>query len=129
MPKASRRWEDRDAELVIARLLRAGIALSAAVVLFGVVLYLARHGGERVDFGFFHGEPARSRRLWDIVRDAGALHGRGVLQLGVVLLIATPVLRVAFSVAAFIAERDWMYVVFTAIVLGLLLYGLFGPHA
>src|ERR1700733_11623218 len=108
MPKTSRRWGDRDAERVIATLLRAGIAISASVVLLGTALYLARHGGEPIELRVFRGEPAQSRRLWDIVRDATALRSRGVLQLGVVLLIATPVLRVAFSVAAFIAERDWM---------------------
>ncbi len=118
MAKTSRGWGDRDAEKAIAILLRAGVAISASVVLLGTVFYLARHGGAPVEFRVFHGEPAQSRRLGDVVRDAAELRSRGVLQLGVVLLIATPVLRVAFSVAAFIAERDWMYVAFTMIVLG-----------
>ena len=128
MAKTSRGWGDRDAEKVIAALLRAGIAISASVVLLGTVLYLARHTSEPIEFRLFRGEPAQSRRLGDIVRDAAALRSRGVLQLGVVLLVATPVLRVAFSVGAFIAERDWLYVAFTTIVLGILLYSLFGPH-
>jgi len=125
--KAARQWTDRDAERVIAVLLRAGVLLSAAVVLFGTAVHLWQHGAERVDLGVFRGEPARSRRLLDITRDAAALHGRGILQLGVVLLIVTPILRVAFSVLAFAVERDWMYVAFTTIVLAILLYSLLGP--
>jgi uncharacterized membrane protein len=46
--------------------------------------------------------------------------------LGLLLLIATPVARVAFSIFGFAAEKDWMYVVFTIIVLAILLYSLFG---
>jgi uncharacterized membrane protein len=48
------------------------------------------------------------------------------MQLGLLVLIATPITRVAFSVFAFFYERDWKYVVFTLIVLGLLLYSLLG---
>ncbi len=126
--KVSRRWTDRDAEAIIAVLLRTGVALSAAVVVLGTVIHLARHGGEPVDFHVFHGEPASRKDLGDILRCAAALEGRCVQQLGVILLIATPVLRVAFSVLAFVVERDRMYVIFTLIVLGILLYSLFGPY-
>jgi uncharacterized membrane protein len=44
--------------------------------------------------------------------------------LGLLLLIATPVARVAFSVIGFALEKDWMYVVITLIVLALLIYSL-----
>ena len=59
-----------------------------------------------------------------IVRCALTLDARCVIQLGLLLLIATPVARVAFSVFAFAKQRDWTFVVITLIVLGLLLYGL-----
>ncbi|HXU49289.1 MAG TPA: DUF1634 domain-containing protein, partial [Candidatus Binatia bacterium] len=59
-------------------------------------------------------------------RDATKLTGRGLIQLGLLLLIATPVARVIFSVFAFLYERDWKYVFFTLIVLGLLIFSLFG---
>ena len=61
-----------------------------------------------------------------IVADAVALSGRGIIQLGLLLLIATPVMRVAVSLAAFLLERDWTYVVATLIVLSLLIYSLLG---
>jgi uncharacterized membrane protein len=55
-----------------------------------------------------------------------ALHSRAVIQLGLLLLIATPIARVAFALFGFAEERDWMYVSFTAIVLAILLYSLVG---
>jgi uncharacterized membrane protein len=48
-----------------------------------------------------------------------------VIQLGILVLIATPVARVLFSMLGFGLEKDWMYVGVTAIVLVLLLYSLF----
>jgi len=52
------------------------------------------------------------------------MHAHGIIQLGLLLLIATPVARVAFSVVAFAAERDWLYVAITLIVLAILIYSL-----
>jgi uncharacterized membrane protein len=46
------------------------------------------------------------------------------MQLGVIALIATPVVRVALSAVVFLRIRDWLYTIVTMIVLGLLLYGI-----
>ena len=81
-----------------------------------------------MEFQVFHGEPAEMRSLHGIIRSALALHGRGVIQLGLLLLIATPVARVAFSIFGFAKERDYMYVGFTTIVLVILLYSMLGAH-
>jgi uncharacterized membrane protein len=52
--------------------------------------------------------------------------GRGLIQLGLLFLIATPIARVGFSIVGFALERDRMYVIFTLIVLAILLYSLLG---
>lgn len=111
---------------MVGNLLRAGVSLSALVVLFGGVIYLARHGNETAGFKVFHGEPSDLRNLSGIVRYAFGFHGRGIIQLGLLLLIATPVFRVALSIWGFAEEHDRMYMVFTGIVLIVLLYSLFG---
>jgi uncharacterized membrane protein len=49
--------------------------------------------------------------------------GRGLIQLGLVLLVFTPIARVVFAIFGFARERDWMYVCISAIVLGVLLFG------
>jgi uncharacterized membrane protein len=89
---------------------------------------LLRHGSSAPNYAVFRGEPVDLRTVSGIVRDAFSLRTRGIIQLGLVLLIATPVARVAFSVLAFALERDWLYVVVTLIVLGVLIYSLAGSH-
>jgi len=119
-------WTDRRIEDVVAILLRTGVALSAMVVFAGAVVYLLRHGTSTPNYRVFHGEPADLRSLTGIVHDAFTGHGRGIIQLGLLLLVATPVARVAFSIWGFAEERDHMYTVFTVIVLVILLYSLLG---
>ena len=121
-----RSWTDQRIENILGNLLRAGVLLSALVVLIVGVIYLLRHGRSPMDFGVFRGEPADLRGVRGIIRDTLALRGRGIIQLGLLLLIATPVARVAFSIFGFAEERDRMYVVFTVIVFSILLYSLIG---
>ncbi|MCU1296741.1 MAG: putative rane protein [Acidobacteriaceae bacterium] len=124
---SSQPWNDQRVEEIIGNLLRAGVLLSAFVVLFGGIIYLARHGDSPANYRVFQGEPSELKSVTGILHYAFALRGRGIIQLGLLLLIATPVARVAFSIFGFAAEKDRMYVVFTIIVLAILLYSLFGP--
>ncbi len=116
-------------EQFLGNLLRVGVLLAAGVVLAGAGLYLARHGGERVDYKVFHGEPAELRTPVGIAEEALAGSSRGVIQLGLLLLIATPVARVAFSILAFARQRDLTYVLLTCFVLAVLLGSLFAGAA
>jgi len=106
--------------------LRAGVLSSALIVLCGAVIYLARHGFSPADYRVFRGEPTGLKSVRGIVRDAFSLHSRGIIQLGLLCLMATPVARVAFSVWGFAEEHDRMYVSFTVVVLLILLYSLLG---
>ena len=119
-------WTDRKIENILGNLLRAGVGLSAFIVFCGAVLYLVRHGHSQADYRVFQGEPSDLRSVPGIVRDARALSGRGIIQLGLLFLIATPVARVILSIWGFAAEHDRMYVVFTVIVLAILLFSLIG---
>jgi uncharacterized membrane protein len=120
-----RAWSDHDVEQVIGRLLQAGVILASIVVIAGGTLLLARHGAEATAFSVFRGEASALRSVGATF--GGAMHGepRAIVQLGLVLLIATPVARVALTLAAFAAQRDRLYVAMTALVLTLLLIGLF----
>jgi len=119
-------WNDQKIENIVGNLLRVGVSLSAIVVMFGAVIYLARHGRAPADYRVFRGEPSDLRSLRGIVHNAFTFHGQGIIQLGLVLLIATPVARVAFAIWGFAAEHDRMYMIFTGIVLIVLLYSLLG---
>lgn len=89
-------------------------------------LYLLRHGLELPDYRVFHGAPANLCSLRGIFGEAMLFRGRGLIDLGVMLLIATPVARVAFSIFGFMEQRDFTYVIVTLIVLILLLFSLSG---
>jgi len=124
----TRRWTDQRVEEWIGALLRWGVTLAAAEVLFGACVYLARHGHEMPQYHVFVGEPSDLRTMSGIMKEVLAFRGRGLIQFGLLLLIATPVARVAFSVAAFAIQRDRLYVVVTLIVLAILTYSLAGGH-
>ncbi len=119
-------FNDQRIEIIIGTLLRTGVILAAAVVLCGGILYLAHYSHSKPNYVSFHGEPERLKSMGAIVHGALALDPREIIQFGLLLLIATPVARVLFSAIAFGIERDSMYVVITLIVLGILLYSLFG---
>jgi uncharacterized membrane protein len=119
-------WTDKRIESMLGNLLRAGVVFSAVIVFCGAVVYLARHGRAPADYRVFQGEPSDLRSVPGIVRDVADLSGRGIIQLGLLFLIATPVVRVIFSIWGFAAERDRMYVAFTAIVLAILIFSLVG---
>jgi uncharacterized membrane protein len=127
MRETSSTWSDQRVEQLLGILLRTGVSIAAAVVGLGAIVYLWRHGHERPAFGVFHGEPDDARTVSGILHSALTGHGRGLIQLGLLLLIATPVARIAFSLVAFVRQRDRLYVAITSLVLAMLLFGLFGP--
>jgi len=119
-----RAWTDERVERVIGDLLRWGVILAAAVVLAGGAIHLVRYGSSVSDYRVFRGESADTRDLSGIVTGAVSRDSRGLIQFGLLLLIAVPVTRVAFSLVAFALQKDWTYVLVTLIVLAVLLYSL-----
>ena len=120
------RWTDQKTERIIGELLRIGVLLSAAVVLLGGMLYLIQQGRAPADFATFIGEPKGLRSLPGIVSAAAAFDSRGMIQTGLLILVATPVARVVLAVFAFALQRDARYVFITLIVLAVLLFSLSG---
>ena len=121
-----RLWNDQQMDDIIGTILRVGVSLAALVVLIGGILYLRHYGFNQPDYRVFHGEPADLRNISGIIRDALELRPRGIIQLGFLLLIATPIVRVTFSIIAFALQRDRAFVVVTLIVLSLILISLLG---
>ncbi|MFB3885679.1 MAG: DUF1634 domain-containing protein [Thermodesulfobacteriota bacterium] len=126
MPETKRPWSDEQVEKIVGSLLRTGVIAAAVIVLAGAILYVIRYGASMPDYSVFRGEPAEFRSVGGILRAAFQFRSRGLIQLGLLLLIATPVARVAFSIFAFALERDRVYIAITLIVLGILLYSLAG---
>ena len=119
-------WIEREVEVILGRLLQWGVGIAASVVLVGGVLYLIRFGGGQPHYGTFLGEPNDLRHVAGIVRSVADGGSRGIIQFGLLLLIATPVARVALSLLVFARDKDRLYVRLTAFVLTVLLLSLSG---
>ena len=122
----SSRIPDEALDRQIGFLLRAGVLCAAAVAVLGGALFLARHGSEPATYGVFHGEPQDLRSVGGVLGDVLMLRGRAIIQLGLLLLVATPVARVALTLVAFARQGDRRYVVIASLVLALLLFSLGG---
>jgi uncharacterized membrane protein len=115
---------DQRMDELMGLLLRTGVILAAVIVVMGGVIYLTRHPVPVTNYRVFQGEPLELRSVRGIFHEALALRGRGLIQQGLLILIATPIARVALCFFVFLYKRDWIYVVVTLFVLALLLYGL-----
>lgn len=111
---------DRRLETIIGQLLRTGVLLAAAIVSLGGVMYLLQHHSDTVSYKTFQTGGADIRSLAGIAQSAAHLHSEGLIQLGLLLLIATPVARVAIAAVGFALERDRLYAVISLIVLAIL---------
>ncbi|HEX3580447.1 MAG TPA: DUF1634 domain-containing protein [Thermoanaerobaculia bacterium] len=117
-----------DIENLISITLRTGVLVSIAVILSGVIFTFAHHPA------YFSSRPALGElidarehftsSITGVAQGVRALHGQAIVMLGILLLIATPIVRVAISTFLFAAEHDRRYVVITATVLVLLLISL-----
>jgi uncharacterized membrane protein len=112
---------DKEMETEIGLMLRIGVSVSAAVVFLGGVLYLIREP-ELPDYVHFHAD--RLRTIASVFHGVARFDASSVIQLGILLLIATPVARVVFCVMGFARQRDRLYVVVSALVLAILIYSL-----
>jgi uncharacterized membrane protein len=121
-------WGDEQMRNLLGTLLRIGVLTSAAVVIFGGILFFFQHPGETIDFRIFQSEPARLRNVHTIVLEALHFRSRSVIQFGLLLLIATPVARVLFSLVGFVIERDKIYIFITTMVLVILCCSLFSSY-
>jgi uncharacterized membrane protein len=116
---------DLKMEIAISRMLRAGVSVAAFVVLVGWVLYLWQAHGVASDYRHFHGVPSPADQLTPVFEGIRHLDSRSIIRLGVLLLIATPIMRVAYCVYSFARQKDKVYVFISSVVLTVLLYSFF----
>lgn len=125
MSSQKKSFKDADIQVIIGSLLRWGVIISMSVVSIGGLIYLFNYGRETVSYRHFDGEPAYLKSVSGIFKNLFAKNGRAIIQLGILLLIATPIARVMLSVFSFIKEKDILYVVITLIVFGIILFSMF----
>jgi uncharacterized membrane protein len=114
--------------MILSNLLHYGVWIATTTVLLGGILYLIRHGMEPVNYHNFQGEPDLFRSPAGVIDAVCLGRRRGIIQLGLLFLIATPVLRVFVSFIFFTKQRDLPYIVITGLVITGLLYSLLGAY-
>ena len=112
-------------DLTLSLVLRIGLALSILIVSIGCLLFLWHNGEQTISYQVFKGEPASLEGLVPIFKTAWHEGIPPFIQLGILVLIATPVLRVFSCLIVFSAERDFLYAGLSAVVLTVLLFSFF----
>ncbi|AYL97192.1 DUF1634 domain-containing protein [Mucilaginibacter celer] len=125
----TKKFKDTDMQAVIGWILRAGVLVSMSIVFIGGVIYLYRHGHTHVDYSKFVGVPDFVSTPAGIIHGIFTLRGRAIIQAGIILLIATPVIRVIFSAIGFIMEKDYLYTAITLVVLLIIVSSMLSGHA
>ena len=119
----------RKVELVISTLLREGVITSLAIVVVGLVLSFVHHPAYLSSHSQLKQITTPGRfvphSIGEVVSGVVQLKGEAIIALGLLLLIATPVLRVAVSIVVFLIERDWIFVALTGFVLAMLIFSFF----
>jgi uncharacterized membrane protein len=123
----AKRFGDRQMETMMGHLLQVGVLLASAVVLIGGALYVHANPGHTPDYRTFQSEPQNLRHFRAVAHGVAAGDPASIIVLGVLLLIATPVARVAFALVAFSIERDKLYIAVSLIVLVVLMFSLLHP--
>ncbi|WP_345950817.1 DUF1634 domain-containing protein [Mucilaginibacter sp. PAMB04274] len=120
---------DIDIQHIIGWILRLGVIISMFVVFAGGCLYLYRHGTEVLQYSQFKGVPDFVHTPLGIWHGILTLRGRAIIQAGIILLIATPVIRIIFSAIGFALEKDWLYTGLTLLVLAIIIGSALTGHA
>ncbi|MBD2502642.1 DUF1634 domain-containing protein [Anabaena azotica] len=119
---------EQQLEYLLSNLLKYGVLLASAFVLLGGILYLIHHGSEPADYHIFHGTPSEFCSPVGVFGAVLSGSRRGIIQLGMLLLIATPIFRVIISLLTFLLKREFIYVIITSLVLASLTYSLIGAY-
>ncbi len=110
-------FKDADIQLLIGNVLRWGVIIAMLIVFCGGLIYVYRHGHETASYHIFNGEPDFLKSIKGIFNGVSEIKGRAIIQTGIIVLIATPIVRILLSVFSFLLEKDYLYVGITLIVL------------
>lgn len=120
---------DKDIQVLIGNLLRAGVYISMGIVILGGLIYLFNHGNEKIDYALFDFNKVNLKTVAVIFSEVLTFRGAAVIQFGLLMLIFTPIARVLMAVVSFFIEKDYLYVFIGLIVLAIIMVSLSGGFA
>ena len=117
--------EDNRLEQMVARVLRRGVSIACAIAFVGGAVYLYKHGNEPLPdyttFSYSDAHPKEYTTLGGILEGVSGMNAASWIQLGVIALLLTPILRVLLSLVGFVSQRDWLYAAITSAVLAIII--------
>ena len=122
------KFKDTDMQFIIGWILRGGVVVSMAIVAIGGILFIYRHGHSIPDYSTFKGTPGFISSPKGVFEGVLHLKGQAIIQFGIALLIATPVLRVIFAAIGFVLEKDYLYTLISLIVLLIITVSMISGH-
>lgn len=120
---------DKDIQVVLGTLLRAGVIISMSIVLIGGIVFLIHNKGIITDYKVFKPELSKFSSIAAIFRGLSTFHGDAIVQFGILMLIFTPIARIVFAIFSFFLERDYLYVLIGFIILAIITISLNGGLA
>ena len=120
---------DKDIQLILGTLLRAGVIISMSIVLIGGAIFLIHNKGVITDYKVFKPELAKFSSIVAIFKGVLTLQGDAIVQFGILMLIFTPIARIVFAIFSFLIERDYLYVLIGFIILAIITISLNGGLA
>lgn len=112
-------------DILLATTLRIGVSVACLIAAIGGTIYLLHHGNEPMPdystFSYTDAHPAEYTTLSGIVQGIAGMNAMSWIQLGVIALLLTPILRVLISLVDFLKERDWLYAAISSIVLTIII--------
>jgi len=117
----TKKFNDTDLQAIIGNVLRYGVLLALSVALIGGIILLFTQSGETVNFATFTEKNDNIYIVFNnIISGVARGDGEAIIFLGVLLLFLTPALRLVLSLLSFFLEKDWLYIVITLIVIGII---------
>jgi uncharacterized membrane protein len=123
------KFKDTDIQSLIGQVLRGGMIVSISIVFFGGILFIYKHGHSTPDYKIFKGIPPFLQHGNGLLNAAFNFKGQAIIQLGIISLIATPILRVICSTIGFVLEKDYLYVGISLLVLLIIFTSMMSGHA
>lgn len=108
---------DKNMQHTLANVLRIGVWLATATIALGGIVFLHSKAHTKIVFDVFKPHDATYISVATILSGLKVADGLAIVQLGIFLLILTPVVRVLFAVVGFLKEKDYLYVAIGTLVL------------